>query len=98
MRAADRIKELTEANEAFAKRQAWWNDRMFQLEQAREIAALRAALLDARDCRTCRHFTRSSGGCVSVLRCIDGSSYQRLGRIQYWEAAPLDPAQRSNDE
>jgi hypothetical protein len=59
---------------------------------AREIAELRAALLDARDCRTCRNFTTRSGGCVSVLRCVDGSSYQRQGRFQYWEAAPLDPA------
>ena len=51
-----------------------------------------AALLDARDCRTCRNFTTRSGGCVSVLRCVDGSSYQRQGRFQYWEAAPLDQA------
>lgn len=50
---------------------------------------LRAALLDARDCRTCRNFTTRSGGCVSVLRCVDGSGYQRQGRFQYWEAAPL---------
>ena len=57
-----------------------------------EIEQLRAALLDARDCRTCRNFTTRSGGCVSVLRCVDGSGYQRQGRFQYWEAAPLDPA------
>ena len=59
---------------------------------AREIAELRAALLDARDCRTCRNFTTRSGGCVSVLRCVDGSGYKRQGRFHYWEAAPLDPA------
>lgn len=57
-----------------------------------EIDRLRAALLDARDCRTCRNFSTRSGGCVSVLRCVDGSGYQRQGRFQYWEAAPLDPA------
>lgn len=57
-----------------------------------EIEQLRAALLAARDCRTCRNFTTRSGGCVSVLRCVDGSGYQRQGRFQYWEAAPLDPA------
>ena len=59
---------------------------------AREIAELRAALLDARDCRTCRNFTTRSGGCVSVLRCVDGSGYKRQGRFQYWEAAPAKPA------
>lgn len=59
---------------------------------AREIAELRAALLDARDCRTCRNFTTRSGGCVSVLRCVDGSGYKRQGRFQYWEAAPVEPA------
>ncbi len=59
---------------------------------AREIADLRAALLGARDCRTCRNFTTRSGGCVSVLRCVDGSGYKRQGRFQYWEAAPAKPA------
>ena len=57
-----------------------------------EIEQLRAALLDARDCRTCRHFTTRSGGCVSVLRCVDGSGYQRQGRFRFWEAAPETPA------
>ena len=57
-----------------------------------EIEQLQAALLDARDCRTCRNFTTRSGGCVSVLRCVDGSGYQRQGQFQYWEAAPLDQA------
>lgn len=38
---------------------------------AREIAELRAALLDARDCRTCRNFTTRSGGCVSVPSSVD---------------------------
>jgi hypothetical protein len=27
------IAELKQANEAFAKRQAWWNERMFEMEQ-----------------------------------------------------------------
>jgi hypothetical protein len=52
---------------------------------AGEIEQLRAALLDARDCRTCRHFTTRSGGCMSVLRCVDGSGYQRRGVVQLWE-------------
>lgn len=29
----DRVKELEQANEAFAKRQEWWNNRMVELEQ-----------------------------------------------------------------
>lgn len=56
---------------------------------AREIAELRAALLDAIDCRTCRNFTARSGGCMSVLWCVGGSSYKRRGRVQYWDVAPL---------
>jgi len=31
--AADEIVELREANEAFAKRQEWWTERMFELEK-----------------------------------------------------------------
>ena len=30
---ADEIVKLREANEAFAKRQAWWTERMFELEK-----------------------------------------------------------------
>lgn len=44
-----------------------------------------------RDCRTCRHF-RGTQHCHSVLRCVDGSSYQRGGVVQLWEAAPVEPA------
>ena len=36
---AAELRRLHEANEAFAKRQEWWNDRMFELE-----AALRQAV------------------------------------------------------
>lgn len=42
-----------------------------------------------RDCRTCRQF-RGTLHCHSVLRCVDGSSYQRGGVVQLWEAAPVD--------
>lgn len=52
-----------------------------------EIDRLRAD----RDCRTCRHF-RGTQHCHSVLRCIDGSSYQRGGTVQLWETAPVVPA------
>ncbi len=38
--AANTIDALREANERFGKRQAWWTDRMFELEQERD--ALRA--------------------------------------------------------
>ena len=38
--AADEIAQLREANEAFGKRQKWWTDRMFDLEQ--EVERLRA--------------------------------------------------------
>lgn len=43
------------------------------------------------DCRTCRNYTTKSGGCTSVLRCVDSSSYQRGGVVQIWESAPVSP-------
>lgn len=59
------------------------------------VAALREAtrelLAAERDCRTCRHF-RGTLHCDSVLRCVDGSSYQRGGVVQLWEAAPVSSA------
>lgn len=45
--------------------------------------AQRAAL----DCRTCRHHTTATGGCVSVLQCYEGSAYQRAGVRQCWTDA-----------
>lgn len=42
--------------------------------------AQRAAL----DCRTCRHHTTATGGCISVLTCHEGSAYQRAGVRQCW--------------
>ena len=39
--AAAELRRLYEANEAFGKRQEWWNERMFVLEQQRD------ALLEA---------------------------------------------------
>lgn len=44
--AVAEIERLREANEAFGKRQAWWTDRMFDLEQ--EVERLRAAAHKAR--------------------------------------------------
>lgn len=60
-----------------------------------EVERLRAAATELvaaeRDCRTCRHF-RFTQRCHSVLRCVEGSSYQRVGVVHLWEAAPVDPA------
>ena len=40
----------------------------------------RAAL----DCRTCRHYTEKTSGCMSVVRCVQGCAYQRGGVRAYW--------------
>ena len=53
------------------------------MDQEREIARLRSTL----DCRTCRHHTTATGGCVSVLACREGSAYQRAGVRQCWNEA-----------
>lgn len=55
------------------------------------VLALHARLSALRDCRTCRHF-RGPQHCHSVLRCVDGSSYQRGGVVQLWGTAPVEPA------
>lgn len=54
-----------------------------------DVAGLIEKLAAERDCRTCRHF-RGMQHCHSVLRCVDGSSYQRGGVVQLWELAPVD--------
>ena len=43
--AAAELRRLHEANEAFGKRQEWWNERMFELEQQRNelLEALKMA-------------------------------------------------------
>lgn len=38
----------------------------------------------ALDCRTCRHYTEN-GGCMSVIRCVQGGAHQRAGVIRYWD-------------
>jgi len=58
------------------------------------IHGLRAALAQpqaepAIDCRTCRHYTTASGGCLSVIKCVDGVAYQRAGIRQYWRDGNL---------
>lgn len=58
------------------------------LYTADQMSAYAAQTVAAeRDCRTCRHF-REAAECHSVLRCVAGSSYQRSGVVQLWEAAP----------
>ena len=44
--AAAKLRQLHEANEAFGKRQEWWNERMFVLEEQRDalLEALKLAL------------------------------------------------------
>jgi hypothetical protein len=49
--AAAELRQLHEANEAFGKRQEWWNERMFLLEQQRDalITALHNISLASQD-------------------------------------------------
>lgn len=72
----------------------WWAAHWSDMAPAGAVAALGLALQELdelRDCRTCRHF-RGTQHCHSVLKCVDGSSYQRGGVVQLWEAAPIEPA------
>ena len=58
-----------------------------------DAAAVEAALaLWPRDCRLCANYTTASGGCVSVLRCVDSSEYKATTPRQFWEARPVEPA------
>jgi hypothetical protein len=43
-------------------------------------AGLRAEV----DCRTCRQCLLATAECLSVVRCIDGSGYQRVRPVQLW--------------
>ena len=49
-----RIAELEAANEAFVKRQEWWNERMVELERQ-----LEEARKDAKPCPTCESLARA---------------------------------------
>ena len=49
--------------------------------------AVTAERLSTLDCRTCRQHATATGGCISVLKCIEGSAYQRAGFRQCWEKA-----------
>jgi hypothetical protein len=50
-------------------------------EYQEQAAAAHAAALD---CRTCRQHNDRVGGCMSVVRCVYGSAYQRAGVRQCW--------------
>ena len=52
--AAAELRRLHEANEAFGKRQEWWNERMFVLEQQRD-ALLEAFSLLRVECHQLHH-------------------------------------------
>ena len=49
--AEDELRRLHEANEAFGKRQEWWNERMFALEKQRDelLNALHCISLASKD-------------------------------------------------
>ena len=49
--AAAELRRLHEANEAFGKRQEWWNERMFALEKQRDelLEALHCISLASKD-------------------------------------------------
>ena len=55
---------------------------------------LDAAVAAERDCRTCAHYLPHHRAgvmhCTAPLRCVAGSSYCKAGRVQQWEAAPVD--------
>ena len=62
---------------------------------AYDKAAFRAyaALLDIwqRDCRTCHYFTTKSGGCTSVVLCVNANRYTATTPKQYWISASDAP-------
>lgn len=64
-------------------RYEWTQNGMAQAKDGDWIAA------DYLDCRTCRNF-RGTQHCHSILRCTNGSSYQRGGIVQLWELTEED--------
>lgn len=60
-----RIAELEAANEAFGKRQEWWNSRMLELE--RENAELVKALAEARKDAELLDYIQTNGATVEII-------------------------------
>jgi hypothetical protein len=81
--------EVQKLLDIYARRVWPWD---IERELRPSMEALRAALSQAEpviDCRTCRHYTTASGGCLSVIKCVDGVAYQRAGIRQYWRDGNL---------
>jgi hypothetical protein len=36
------------------------------------------------DCRTCAYYTTQTGGCTSVVQCVDAMRYQPTAPRRYW--------------
>ena len=83
--------EVQKLLDIYARRVWPWD---IERELMPSMEALRAALSQPQaepviDCRTCRHYTTASGGCLSVLKCVDGVAYQRAGIRQFWNDGNL---------
>lgn len=73
-RAADEIEALRSANERFGKRQEWWVEKMFALEEkARADEALHRQALEALENTTSWGFSLPRKAAIAALR-------KRLGR------------------
>jgi hypothetical protein len=60
-----------------------------QLIPLYDQAAIDAALaLWPRDCRLCANFTTKTGGCTSVVQCVDSMQFKATAPRQYWIAGP----------
>jgi hypothetical protein len=40
------------------------------------------------DCRLCANYTTATGGCTSVVQCVDASQFRGTSPRRYWTAAP----------
>lgn len=58
----------------------------------REAEAARNAALNLwpRDCRLCANFTTKSGGCTSVVQCVDSMQFKATAPRQYWVVGKTD--------
>jgi hypothetical protein len=44
------------------------------------------------DCRTCAYYTTQTGGCTSVVQCVDAMRYQPTAPRRYWLSSPVAAA------
>ena len=60
--------------------------RKFEVGSACEasVVAAQAGLLGPLDCRLCSRYTTASGGCVSLVRCVDGAQFRATTPKRYW--------------